>query len=561
MSGGFLSQEQILAVHRALIDADLAGKWRDLLGSINRGLVATLAAMPDPSSQVLTDLQALNTIELEGGDVPLKDVLGSAVELAAGRASAAVLRQTFAEVWPADVARITAPPPSPAPVRPSFSPVPRQIYAPRPAFTGREAEMKDLEEHPGESEPIGYELTGPGGVGKTELAHVFAQRLAARCPDGQIFVDLQGQSPEPLSAAAVMSRVLAALDPAAKLPEAPDDLVKAYCGALQDKKVLLLFDNASDRAQVEPLVPPRGSMMMLTSRRRFGLTGLYRRDLGALSPAESTALLRRLAHRLDEKAAATIAELCAHLPLGVRLAGDALRDQGDLDPDDYIKALRDYHAGHQGAAGVNLGAVEATLALSFERLTPDARALWPALGVFPEDFDRDAAAAVGALDPKAVRGLLSELYGLSLLEYDEAQKRYGMHDLARVYALHKLSDDAQAAVRRRHAEHFQALAASLAAAAAGPDPAAAQAALARVEAERANLGAGLAWAGARAPSDEAAARLAVTYLTGALALVKDHLPAGEQTAWYEAALAGARKLGDRATEAICLEALGPRSKA
>src|SRR5678809_280454 len=164
-----------------------------------------------------------------------------------------------------------------------------------------------------------------------------------------------------------------------------------YRTVLYDKRALLLFDNARDRAQVAPLVPPGGSVMIVTSRQAFHLPGLCARNLDELDPADAIALLRRNAPRLTLGEAAELAGLCGRLPLALCLAGSALAEQEDLDTEEYIERLR--------GAKERLGLVEGSLSLSFALLDARLQAFWCCLGVFARDFDREAAAAVGELEP------------------------------------------------------------------------------------------------------------------------------------------------------------------
>ena len=48
---------------------------------------------------------------------------------------------------------------------------------------------------------------------------------------------------------------------------------------LHDKKVLVLADNARDAAQVRPLLPPPGCLLLVAARTRFTLPGLAAIDL------------------------------------------------------------------------------------------------------------------------------------------------------------------------------------------------------------------------------------------------------------------------------------------
>ena len=61
---------------------------------------------------------------------------------------------------------------------------------------------------------------------------------------------------------------------AERLPEDQDELQCLYNSVLEGKNVLLLLDNAADRKQVEPLLPPKGCAVIVTSRKKFTLPGM-----------------------------------------------------------------------------------------------------------------------------------------------------------------------------------------------------------------------------------------------------------------------------------------------
>src|SRR5919197_1177511 len=85
-------------------------------------------------------------------------------------------------------------------------------------FTGRTAELAHLDGLLSTSAvtPVVISaISGMGGVGKTALAVHWAHRVAGRFPDGQLYVNLGGQS-HPLEA---LTRLLYALGvPADRLP-------------------------------------------------------------------------------------------------------------------------------------------------------------------------------------------------------------------------------------------------------------------------------------------------------------------------------------------------------
>ena len=93
---------------------------------------------------------------------------------------------------------------------PVSAPVPR-IQPPPQKFVGR---VEDIDEiiRGFERGAVIAGVRGMGGVGKTALALVLAEKLGGRYPDGQILVDMKGTGKKPLSAAEAMAQVIRAYD-------------------------------------------------------------------------------------------------------------------------------------------------------------------------------------------------------------------------------------------------------------------------------------------------------------------------------------------------------------
>src|SRR5262249_9035653 len=138
--------------------------------------------------------------------------------------------------------------------------------------------------------------------------------------------------------------------------------------------------------------------------------------------------------------------LCGRRAFALRLAGSALAEQVDLEPEEYVERLKDAQA--------RLELIGASLSLSYNLLDPRLQAFWCCLGVFPTDLYR-AAAVVGGLEGALGRQALGELVKQSMVDYDPAVKRYRLHDLARVYAVSRLGEAERRDAERRHAAHFK----------------------------------------------------------------------------------------------------------
>jgi len=326
-----------------------------------------------------------------------------------------------------------------------------QLPPPPRDFTGRKAELTEILDKIDQGGVTISGLRGTGGVGKTALALELAQHLLPWYPDAQFFVELRGMSKNPLSPADAMAHVIRVYYPTSKLPESEAELSKLYCSVLNGKRALVLLDDARDVAQVEPLIPPESCVLLITSRQHFALPGLCAKNLDALLLKDACALLLRIAPRIGDQSE-TIAGLCGCLPLALRLAGTALAERETLSVADYVRRLQD--------ARKRLEWVEASLALSYDLLTPELQQRWAALSVFPATFDRAGAAAVWGMEADAAQDTLDELRRYSLVEWNETAQRFSLHDLVRLFADARLGQTDRAAAQQRHAAHYKDVAAA-----------------------------------------------------------------------------------------------------
>ena len=185
-------------------------------------------------------------------------------------------------------------------------------------------------------------VQGMGGVGKTALAYLLAERVQDRCPD-QIVFDLRGaDEQQPAATADAMRHVILSYEPAVRLPDDFQSLAGVYRTVLRGKRALLLMDNARDAAQVAPLLPvPEGCLMLVTSRRHIVLPGLKPIDLERLPEEDAVKLLRAIAGERIEPLQHEIARQCGCLPLALRAAASLLRERPDLDAGRLYARLQD----------------------------------------------------------------------------------------------------------------------------------------------------------------------------------------------------------------------------
>ena len=173
--------------------------------------------------------------------------------------------------------------------------MPRQLPGAVRHFTGRADELRALtaliegggieggDKTPGAA--VITALSGMGGVGKTALAVHWAHQAGSAFPDGQLYVDLRGFSPDavPVAPAEAVGGFLVALGvPSSQIPVAAEVRYALYRSLIADKRMLVVLDNARDAAQVRPLLPGTASCVALvTSRRRLDQPGRRRRGASA----------------------------------------------------------------------------------------------------------------------------------------------------------------------------------------------------------------------------------------------------------------------------------------
>ena len=106
----------------------------------------------------------------------------------------------------------------------------------------------------------------------------------------------------------------------------------------------------------------------------------------------------------------------------------------------------------QASARLNL--IDASLKLSYDLLSEARQAEWRRLAVFPATFDTEAAAAVWSVGIEAAEEALGQLIRYSMVEFDESSRRYHLHEMARVFAGARLTEDERSVARKQHAAHY-----------------------------------------------------------------------------------------------------------
>jgi tetratricopeptide (TPR) repeat protein len=380
-----------------------------------------------------------------------------------------------------------ADPPEPAGVA---QVAPAQLPADVEVFTGRSQELAYLDRllartaetaaarvtSEGSTAVVISAVSGTAGVGKTALALRWAHRVRSEFPDGQLYVDLHGFDPEqPLSAADALAGFLRALGLAGQnIPAEVEERAAAYRSLVDGRRMLVLLDNAASVEQVRPLLPGSPSCVVVVTS-RDSLTGLVARhsarrlDLDLLPLEDAVALLAALIGgrvQAEPVAAATLARLCALLPLALRVAAELAADRPTISLAQLVGELADEQRRLEllDAGGDARTAVRGVFFWSYRHLPAIGRRAFRLIGLHPgPDFDPYAVAALADTSGDRAQQMVNLLARAHLIQ-SRRLGRYSMHDLLRAYAISLAdvedSEAEQRAALTRLFDHYLATAAA-----------------------------------------------------------------------------------------------------
>lgn len=339
-------------------------------------------------------------------------------------------------------------------------------------FTGRTGELDRLRyaAQDGEAEVISA-IEGMAGVGKTQLVVHAGHLLHQQQPfDRILFVNLRGFDPDPAqqpaAPAAVLDGFLRLLGmPGQQIPHDLDARAAAYRHRLAGTRALVVLDNAATTTQVRPLLPATpGCLTLVTSRR--SLTDLHAAthlSVDVFTPDEASAFLIKAVPEVpvgsDPHAAARIARRCGHLPLALSLVTGHIRNTPGWTLTDHADRLDEHHHDRRLDIGVELA-----LHLSYQHQPTPRRRLLRLAALHPgQDFDAYAAAALADTDLPTAQNHLHHLHRDHLLQ-QSTSGRYTFHDLIRVYATIRATDEDRPPERRaaltRLFDHYLVVAAA-----------------------------------------------------------------------------------------------------
>lgn len=338
-----------------------------------------------------------------------------------------------------------------------YAPVPTALDA-LPAlpqeFTGRADDLAFIlgvldPERPGDGPAVAV-LSGWGGVGKTTLAYAAGHAAQQRgWFTGVLLVDLRGYDPHPAQAEDALEALLRSLGVRPEHLPPPgagrEVLYRSQLNAREaaGERLLVVADNASALAQVQPLLPPGHHGMIVTSR--DALAGLGRmRTVNRLQPEDAVALLKAALKKNDPDdvrveenpgAAERVVLACGCLPLALQITSALLAQDPGQPLSERAEALSQVEGVLDGLSDGHRS-LRAMFDQSLERLSPQEQDLFRLLSLNPGPDIATPAAAVLADQPQpAAERLLGRLAASHLIDRNPAVRgRWQMHDLLRAYA-------------------------------------------------------------------------------------------------------------------------------
>ena len=322
------------------------------------------------------------------------------------------------------------------------------LPVPATPFVGREQEIDHVATLLRRPDVRMVTLTGPGGSGKTRLALQAAAAAADDYGHGVWWVPLSSLS-DPTLVDAAATQALGSED--------------ALAETVGDKRLLLVFDNFEhviDAALsvAETIASCPRLTVLVTSREPLHIDGEWEVAVDPLRERDAVALFqqRAVAVRSDFTANGEVAEICTRLdclPLAIELAAARVKVLALPALLRRLDQRLPLLAGGSRSAPERQRTLRATIAWSYELLTPEEQATFAKLAVFAGGCTLEAAEEICGADVDAIGSLVDK----SLIRH--SGDRYWMLQTIREYAGELLEESGQAgAVRNRHAQHYLALA-------------------------------------------------------------------------------------------------------
>lgn len=361
---------------------------------------------------------------------------------------------------PAELSKVTA------------MPGPRAHNLPPDAtsFIGRAEELTMLDTLIADPGTRLINVTGPGGIGKTRLAVAVARKQLDSFRHGVFFVPLASVE----STEHIVPAVAGALDLPIQDEGAPKQQLLDY---LRPKCMLLIMDNfehlADGKALLVDMMRAAPQLTLLLTSREvlqlrqeqvFAISGLKHSDselpenvIEADAPKLFVQRARRLlpdftVYESDLDHLDTICRLVEGMPLAIELAAGWVDKVALTQIAALVRQSLDFLRTEAWDVPERQASIRAVFDTSWQQLCAEDRLVFKSLSVFRGGFTLEAGQDIAGISFAS----LSRLVSKSLLQFDQEQNRYHLHELLRQFAEMQLARDKrqEAAVLEEHAAHY-----------------------------------------------------------------------------------------------------------
>lgn len=352
---------------------------------------------------------------------------------------------------------------------------PMQLPTPPHAFVDRVAALRSLDEALAKHEhgPALFVLTGMAGVGKSAAAAHWAHLNQHRFEGGALYADLDDhRNQRGVGISDLVATFLRGLGVhKSYIPATTAERIAMFRSRTAEKRFLVVLDGVDEPAQARSVMPSAvGSVVVVTSRQRLSSLTIDGAEFIELSPLDTadganliTAMIPRSRIDADRAAFQRLVQLCAGLPLALRVAGAGLTHRRRWSVARFVQHLSDdgerlTRLAFEGAGG----SVAQMFDTAYADLSDEARRLYRCLGLHPgPHFSAALASAAAGLEEPD--DLLDELCTANLLE-EIGEDRFRFHQLIALHARKKAESEffaeERAAVVRRIVDWFALGAAS-----------------------------------------------------------------------------------------------------
>jgi tetratricopeptide (TPR) repeat protein len=345
--------------------------------------------------------------------------------------------------------------------------VPRQVPAPPVTFVDRDELLAWLNDQLADPEKVPRiaVVAGLPGIGKRAAARRWVHQSRNRFPGGDLHLDCAdygGAAGEGMAdVSGMLGSCLRALGVGDNfLPATLPDRIGLFRTRTARAPVLVLVENVTEPVQVKYLIPNApGSLVLVTSSadlRELSLDGAGFYYVGGLDEAAGAELLAKVcgSQRVAEEpqGVADLVRLSAGLPIALSVLGARAEGTRGTAISELVAELSDEE---RRLAGLALGGrpmVSPAFTPAYRRLPGAARLLYRRLALLPgTDFGDEIAGVVADSTQQEARRLLEALVAAHLVDA-RGGGRYAFHDLVRLHA-REMAEQEEASRGREAAVH------------------------------------------------------------------------------------------------------------